>query len=391
MTNHTILVVDDQPEMVDLVRLALKNEPYTLKIAINGHLALRITELEKIDLILLDIMMPGLSGYDVCRHLKENSATCDIPIIFLTAHQSVDDEAEGFALGAVDYIHKPPHPQLLRARISTQLELKQHRDHLEQQVQERTQALEQAKKQLESANQAKTDFLAIISHEMRTPLNHIIGFSDCLLDNSRLTTEEHSSLRFIRDAGTHLLSNIMDIIDFVRLDPTTFTLENRPFDLVDTIQGVLHALRQEAERKGLTLLFEQQPALPAVVQGDPRRLGQILRHLLGNGIKFTEQGHVTLRVSATPLSTPDRARFQFMIHDTGCGIPPDKLSYIFQQFTQAEKPLTRRHDGFGLGLAICHKLVRLMSGTLEVTRSDQTGTEMALTMDLLLPSMEMAC
>lgn len=389
MTNHTILVVDDQPEMVALVMATLKNDAYTIKVAINGHLALRIAESGGIHLILLDVMMPELSGYDVCRQLKENPKTRDIPVIFLTAQQDVDDEAEGFSLGAVDYIRKPPHPQLLRARVNTQLELKQHRDHLERQVQERTQALERAKKQLESANQAKADFLAVISHEMRTPLNHVIGFSDCLLANARLAEEDQTYVQLIRDSGKRLLSNILDIIDFVRLDPTTFTLQNRQFDLVHVIQEVLRVLHQEAEQKGLTLLFEPHPALPSLVAGDPRRLGQVLRHLVGNGIKFTKRGHVTLRLSATPLSEPNRAQFQFLIQDTGCGIPPDKLSSIFEHFTQAEAPLTRRHDGFGLGLAICHKLVRLMSGKLEVVRSDPTGTEMALTVDLLVqPSAE---
>ncbi|MBF0582789.1 MAG: response regulator [Magnetococcales bacterium] len=387
MDRRTILVVDDQAELVELLVITLKKE-YTVKVAIHGSLALQIAEMGGVDLILLDVLMPEMSGYEVCRQLKANPATRDIPIIFLTGKQHIDDEAEGFALGAVDYIHKPPNPQLLRARIATQLELKRHRDHLERLVQERTRELERAKRQLESANQAKSDFLAVVSHEMRTPLNHVIGFADCLLSDSALREDHRSFAQFIRDSGVHLLSNIMDIIDFVRLDPATFTLEHSVFDLAATVQEVLAALRKEAEQKGLALQFELQPSTPAHVVGDHRRLGQVLRHLLGNGVKFTAKGSVLLRIAAEPLSVPGKVRLHFTILDTGCGIPEDKLSAIFQQFTQVEGPMTRKHDGFGLGLAICQKLVRLMSGTLRVVRSDSTGTEMALSVDLQLPSRE---
>ncbi|MEO5362991.1 MAG: ATP-binding protein [Magnetococcus sp. DMHC-8] len=389
--DSTILLVDDQPEMANLVVAFLKSQ-YQVKVAINGELALHIAALGGIDLILLDVVMPGLNGHEVCRRLKADPATRDIPVIFLTAQSETDDEAAGFALGAVDYIHKPPHPHLLRARVGNQLELKRHRNHLETLVDERTSALEQAKRQLESANQAKTDFLAVISHEMRTPLNSVIGFATVLSADPLLTSEQQTFARLIHDAGRHLLSNINDIIDFVRLDPTTFALEEMPFHLAHPIQEVVAVLRKEAEQKGLTLLFTYQASMPCEVVGDPRRLGQVLRHLLGNGIKFTDRGGVTLTVSATPLSTPDRARFRFAIQDTGCGIPTDKLPLLFQQFTQLEAPKTRKHDGFGLGLAMCHKLVQLMSGALQVVRSDPSGTEIAFTVDLpLAPAGEPGC
>ncbi|MEO5350903.1 MAG: ATP-binding protein [Magnetococcus sp. YQC-3] len=379
----TILLVDDQPELLTATVPILRQQ-YQVKVATNGELALRIATLGEVDLILLDVMMPDMDGYEVCRRLKNNPDTKDIPVIFLTGQQELDDEAEGFALGAVDYIRKPPHPHLLRARVNSQLELKRHRNHLETLVQERTHALEETKRQLESANQAKADFLTVISHEMRTPLNSIIGFSDVLLNDGQITPDHRSFLQHIRDSGTSLLSNINDIIDFVRLDPHAFAPDQFPFDLALPIQEVMRALSKAAEQKGVLLLSEMEPSVPQGVVGDSRRLGQILRHLLSNGIKFTDRGSVTLRVTALPLPTPERMRFRFAVQDTGCGIPPEKLPFIFQEFTQLEAPRTRKHDGFGLGLAICQKLAQWMSGTLQVVRSDKQGTEIAFTVDLLL-------
>ncbi|MBF0161763.1 MAG: response regulator [Magnetococcales bacterium] len=383
MTTQTILLVDDQPELIDPT-LALLRDHYTIRVAIDGARALRAVARGGVDLILLDVMMPVTDGYEVCRQLKNDPATAQIPIIFLTAQQDATDEAKGFALGAADYIHKPPHPDLLRARISNQLELKRHRDHLETLVRERTQALEQANQQLTAANQAKADFLTVISHEMRTPLNSVIGFSDCLLADPSVTPEHQSLLRFIHDAGVHLLANINDIIDFVRLDPLTFTLEQMAFNLAQHLQDVVRGMRKEADQKGLTLRIEVDESANQHVVGDPRRLGQVLRHLLSNGIKFTQQGGVTVHLSAVPLPDPEKMHFLITVQDTGCGIPYDKLSFIFQQFTQTENPYTRKQGGFGMGLAICQKLVTLMTGQLQVVHSDPSGTLISFAVDLRL-------
>ncbi|MEO5339812.1 MAG: ATP-binding protein [Magnetococcus sp. MYC-9] len=375
----TILLVDDQPELIDVVLSVLRKD-YEVRVAINGESALQIAARGDIDLILLDVVMPEMGGHEVCRRLKQDPVTRNIPVIFLTGRQDAEDEATGFALGGVDYIHKPPNFHLLRARVSSQLELKRHRDHLEALVQERTQALEQINQQLQTANQAKADFLMVISHEMRTPLNAVIGFSDCLLSDAQLNEEHRSFVRLIHDSGKHLLANINDIIDFVRMSSSGLLADRVAFDLLDHLQEVVELLQGDADRKGLPILVEVEERLPRKVLGDPRRLGQVLRHLLHNAIKFTERGCVTVRLAVTPL--PDRARCHFTVEDTGCGIPEDKIPHVFQQFTQAESPYTRKQDGFGLGLAICQKLVLAMSGQLQVVRSDASGTLLSFVVDL---------
>ncbi|MBF0370567.1 MAG: response regulator [Magnetococcales bacterium] len=374
---ETILLVDDEPALIDVTRSAL-GEHFSVRIATSGEVALKLAALGGIDLILLDIMMPDLSGYDVCQRLKAQPDTQNIPIIFLTSRDSADDEAWGLSLGAEDYIRKPTIPQLLQARIRNQLELKRHREHLETLVQERTRDLEQAVSQLESANQVKEEFLAVISHEMRTPLNSIIGFSEFLLEGdpqgAPLSPSIREPVRIIHESGVNLLGNINDIIDFVQMDQQRFILSDKPFQIDSFLEETLADLKQEAGRKGLTLEMEIKASARCSVRGDSRRLGQVLNHLIGNGIKFTKQGGVSLTVEATATPVPDKARLTFRVADTGCGISPEKLQLIFEAFTQVESPKTRRHGGFGLGLAICKKLVQMMSGELGVVQSDSSGT-----------------
>ena len=148
---------------------------------------------------------------------------------------------------------------------------------------------------------------------------------------------------------------------------------------------MISLLSGEAEQKGLIVQVEIDASVPSRVIGDAHRLRQVLSHLLHNGIKFTDQGHVIMRVSATHSSAADRITIHFTVEDTGIGIPPEKLQFIFHQFTQIEEPNTRTRGGFGLGLAICHKLVTLMSGKLQVVRSSDSGTTISFAVDLMVP------
>ncbi|NGZ26218.1 MAG: response regulator, partial [Magnetococcales bacterium] len=247
-----ILLVDDQPEQIDVARSLLEND-FRIKVAINGQVALRIAAQGGIDIILLDVIMPGMNGFEVCRQLKNDPATRGIPVIFLTSKDDVADEATGLALGAVDFIRKPPHPHLLRRRVNNHLELKRHRDHLEQLVNERTRDLQQAKVQLESANQAKSNFLAVISHEMRTPLNSVLGFSDYLLNAGRLNANDRQLVQIIHDSGSAMLINVNDIIEFIQLDPVNFTLSRSRFELGKFMAENVFLQSKDAEKKGLYL------------------------------------------------------------------------------------------------------------------------------------------
>ncbi len=224
--------------------------------------------------------------------------------------------------------------------------------------------LKQARAVAESASRSKSDFLASMSHEIRTPMNAIMGIAD-LLAQTELTDEQDKYVQIFRRAGDNLLNLINDILDLSKVEASQLELEQTGFLLGDLVEKVVEMVAPRAHEKGLSLTFEIAPGTPTDLLGDPTRLRQVLLNLLGNAIKFTEVGQVTLRVQpdgnpATP------AALRFTVADTGIGIPHEKLARIFERFTQADSSTTRRFGGSGLGLTISRRLVELMGGRIWV-------------------------
>jgi PAS domain S-box-containing protein len=235
--------------------------------------------------------------------------------------------------------------------------------------------LQQAKAAAESASRTKSEFLASMSHEIRTPMNSIMGIAD-LLAKTALSPEQDKYVQIFRRAGDNLLNLINDILDLSKVEASQLELEQTGFSLNDHLEKVTEMVAARAHEKGLALVCEIAPNVPTDLVGDPTRLRQVLLNLLGNAIKFTQSGKVSLRVAPdTDSSIPTALRFT--VSDTGIGIPGEKLSQVFERFTQADSSTTRRFGGSGLGLTISKRLVELMGGRIWVESEVGAGSVFA--------------
>jgi len=233
-------------------------------------------------------------------------------------------------------------------------------------------ALLKAKEAAEEANRAKSEFLANMSHEIRTPLNAVIGMAELLLDTS-LTQTQRDYLKMVHESGESLLSVINDILDFSKIEAGKLDLVSKPFDLRETVGDMMKPLGVRAGGNGLELTCHFESDVPAVIEGDPHRLRQIVVNLVGNAIKFTEQGEIGFDVSVESTSE-GHVELHFQIRDTGIGIAEKKLGTIFEAFEQADSGSTRQYGGTGLGLAICARLVDLMGGKIWVESQVGVGS-----------------
>ncbi len=531
-----IQIIDDTPANLDVLASILTKKGYDVRIAINGKLGLKSIRLRPPDLILLDIMMPNLSGFDVCEQLKADELTRHIPVVFISTADDTSDKVKGFTLGGVDYITRPFQEKEVLARVKTHLDnkrseeaLKKANDELKVRVDEMSmlnrisrtitmtsdlhtalaiviqeigqflnargasitlldtmsrkltivahfttdeneislvnyvlpdtpveriivegksiiipdaqtsvllepvrdlmtirrirsmmivplkapgkiigaiivsigqkdrgfipsdvklvetiagqiagaienaqlfEEAEKARQAAEEANKAKTRFLANMSHEIRTPMNSVLGFLELALEDNGLVEFHRNNIKTAHNSARSLLALLNDILDVSKLESGKLILENRPFDLSQLMQDALKVFEIKCRVKGLTLTLNMSQELLPCYVGDSERLKQILINLVGNAVKFTCKGGITVTVAPSDQEN----MLEFTVRDTGIGIPPERLDHIFEPFTQADSSTSRRFGGTGLGTTISRQLTQLMGGAIQAESKEKKGS-----------------
>ncbi|HEU4818269.1 hybrid sensor histidine kinase/response regulator [Janthinobacterium sp.] len=434
-----ILIVEDSPTQAERLRRLIQSLHYNARVAANGQLALAAIRERKPHLVLSDIVMPEMNGYDLCRAIKADPTLRDIPVILVTSLNDPKDIIRGIECGADNFIRKPYAEDYLLNRISHMLmnqklrknqnveigialylgdqkhfinaERQQILDLListyeqavqvngelqarERQVIELNMRLAHHAAELETINREialknlelaeasrmKSAFIANMSHELRTPLNAIIGFTGALLMKlpGPLTSDQDKQLNTIRASARHLLSLINDILDVAKIEAGKLTLSIEPVHCQDLMAEVADTLRPLAQQKGLALemALGEADQPPAIIDTDRRALTQILINLLNNAIKFTEQG--TVRISLAQREEDGVLVTEMSIADSGAGIKEEDQAKLFQAFSQLDSTSTRHVEGAGLGLYLCQNLANAIGGALFFNSDYGSGSTFTL-------------
>jgi DNA-binding response OmpR family regulator len=376
----TIMVVDDQPANLKLLEDMLGNQGYRVRSFPRGRLALSAATLKAPDLILLDINMPEMNGYEVCERLKADACLREVPVIFLSALNETSDKVKAFQTGAVDYITKPFQFDEVRARVEThsqlhqlQQSLRQHNDRLEELVGARTRELADAHGRLKILDKAKTDFLNLISHEFRTPLNGLLGVGDLMLDEFNPDADirelfEHSRRRILA------ILEDAEVLSQIKVEEEKFSCERLSLDTV--LDRAIERSSAFAESRQVTLSCA--PAVDAWILGAEDLLVKAMKSLLETAVRFSiPHGSVQLSYRSIPEA------IELAIESSGRTIPDPVIPRFFDVLAIGEA-ITPDGD-FGLGPAVAHRILSLWGGTVTVENLDPAGIRLTVSLKCARP------
>jgi two-component system, sensor histidine kinase and response regulator len=380
-----VLVVDDEPRNIEVVSQFLEMQGFRVMSARDGEAALAAVAADAPDVILLDVLMPGLEGFEVCRRLKANPTTVFIPVVILTALKGTQERIKGAAVGADDFLSKPFDHVELVTRVKSLVRVKRLHDQiqaynreLEARVAERTAELKRAYEELKELDRLKSEFISNVSHELRTPLLHVKGTLGLLADGAMgdVTPEQVQGLSVAQGAAEQLGRLIEDIVDFGQMyEEQRLTFE--PVSVVEVCQSAARAIARNAQRHSILVNVAVPADLPPV-RADLQSLTRVLWHLLDNAVKFSPS-HGTVEITAEKRRTGVRIAVQ----DHGAGIPPDQRDRIFQVFYQVDGSTTRKAGGLGLGLALVKRLVEAHGSRVEVESEVGKGSTFAFELPIV--------
>lgn len=365
----SILVVDDQAGNREMLKRRLERQGHEVATADDGPQALALLPTRAFDLVLLDILMPGMDGYEVLRQIKQSEALRQVPVIMISAINEVQSVVRCIEAGAEDYLTKPFDPTLLRARVDATLQRKRGRDRenaLFGQLQENFRRLEETEK-------LRDDLRNMIVHDLRTPLTSLLVGIEMLSYGGGLDPTQQEIVELAVGGGRTLLGMINDLLEVEKMEGGAVTLDYADVDASRLVADTIAQVTALALQNDTRLVGDVASPLPSFA-ADEKKISRTLVNLIGNAIKFTRGGTVTIAASMR-----DAEHIAFSVQDTGNGIPPEAFLTIFEKFTQLD---SKHHGGTGLGLAFCKLAVEAHGGTISVASTPGAGSTFTFALPL---------
>lgn len=373
-TDGLILIVDDVPQNLQVLRSTLQKSNYRIAAANNGEVALRYLQKNTPDLILLDVMMPVINGFEVCKQIKAQDHLKDIPVIFLTARTEKEDVVKGFEAGGVDYITKPFNMSELISRVKTHISLKNARD-----------TILNMNESLIALNEEKTELMHIASHDLKNPLTAILMHAQSLKDLNPIESESYEGGEAILRSGSKMLDIITNLLDMQRLEAGQEDSTPELIDIIELVSQVLKEHQSHAQKKQMHVQWNPENEL-FFTESNWRLLQQILDNLISNALKYTPPGgNITVDVQAGPESS-----LRLSIQDSGPGFTPEDQERMFQKFARLSAQPTADEDSTGLGLSIVKRLCELLDIELQLETQAGEGSCFTLVMPRKVFDMEAA-